>query len=103
MTHQRPAVDPAETFTAAASEYGVTTRRVPAEEAPAAIEKAVVPPVVGTPLPWDDIPLPGSVRTDPTAASPVRTGSVTCWRRSHGTSSNSSPPRTPSDRHFSRR
>ncbi len=58
-----------ERFASRAADYGVALRRVPRDEATAAIDTALAPPAVGVPLPWDDVSLPGSVRTDPTPAA----------------------------------
>ena len=54
-------------FETRAGEYGVELTRVSPGEATDAIAAAVEEPAVGAPLPWEDVSLPESVRTDPTA------------------------------------
>ncbi len=55
-------------FASRAADYGVELTRVSAEDAPGVIADAVEEPVVGAPLPWEDVALPGSVPTDPSPA-----------------------------------
>jgi L-lactate dehydrogenase complex protein LldG len=68
MSHQKPEDASYEAFAATAREYGVGLQRVALDELPGAVEEAVVPPAVGSPLPWDDTSLPATVTTDPTPA-----------------------------------
>jgi L-lactate dehydrogenase complex protein LldG len=58
-----------EQFASTAGEYDVELTRVPAEDATEAIADAIEEPVVGAPLPWDDVDLPADVPTDPTPAA----------------------------------
>jgi len=55
-------------FASVAREYGVELTRVPPGEVADAVEAAVDPPAVGTPLPWEGASLPDGVRTHPTPA-----------------------------------
>jgi L-lactate dehydrogenase complex protein LldG len=63
-------------FVTHAAEYGVEVQRVPPEDATDAIDAALEEPAAGTALPWEDVTLPDSVETAPTAADVegVRTG-----------------------------
>lgn len=55
-----------ERFESRAGEYGVELTRVSSDGAADAIADAIEGPAVGSPLPWEDVSLPGSVQTEPT-------------------------------------
>jgi L-lactate dehydrogenase complex protein LldG len=58
-----------EQFTDRASDFGASVTRVPPDEVAETITARSEAPVVGAPLPWDDVSLPAAVPTDPTPAA----------------------------------
>lgn len=55
-------------FTERASDFGASVTRVPPDQVAETITSLSEAPVVGAPLPWDDVSLPADVPTDPTPA-----------------------------------
>ena len=65
MSQDNPSPD--EQFATRSREYGVAIREVSPGSVAETIDDAIDPPAVGVELPWEDVELPASVRTVPTA------------------------------------
>lgn len=68
MSHQSSELAAYDQFATEVRRYNVGITEVSPSEVTTAIEETIEPPAVGTALPWEEVELPDSVETEPTAA-----------------------------------